>query len=214
MADNQSRRDPESVEAERTPEPPPPEPDPFVRFAAAVERARQLGVDTSPMALATADTSGHPSVRIVLLRGADSRGFVFHTNYGSRKARELTGNPNAALCLHWPALDEQIRIEGLVGRLPAHESDAYFASRPRASQIGAWASQQSAVLPARAVLEEQVRAIEARFAGVPVPRPPFWGGFRLVPSRIEFWHGGNARLHDRILYLLEGNRWRIENLYP
>ncbi len=190
------------------------EPDPFVRFAAAVDRAQRLGVDTAPTALATADREGRPSVRIVLMRGADSRGFVFHTNYNSRKARELDANARAALCLHWPALEEQIRIEGTVVRLPADESDAYFAGRPRASQLGAWASEQSSVLRAQSVLEERLRDIESQFEGRPVPRPPFWGGFRVVPDTIEFWHGGNDRLHDRIVYVREGDGWRTHKLFP
>jgi pyridoxamine 5'-phosphate oxidase len=188
--------------------------DPFDRFDRAVERAQSQGVDTAPAALGTADKEGRPSVRMVLLRGADSRGFVFHTNYNSRKARDLTENAHAALCMHWPTLEEQIRIEGAVVLLPANESDVYFASRPRASQIGAWASDQSAPLPSRTVLEERVRTIESRFDGQPVPRPPFWGGFRLVPSRIEFWYGRPDRLHDRIVYLRNGSEWLIERLFP
>ena len=188
--------------------------DPFIRFSAAVDRAQALGVDTAPTALATADAHGRPSVRMVLLRGADPRGFVFHTNYTSRKARELIENARAALCLHWPSLAEQIRIEGTVVRLPADESDTYFAGRPRASQIGAWASEQSAVLPDRAFLEERFRSADARFNGQLVPRPPFWGGFRVIPERIEFWYGREDRLHDRILYVREGVDWRIERLFP
>jgi pyridoxamine 5'-phosphate oxidase len=188
--------------------------DPFIRFSSAVERAQRLGVDTAPAALATAGARGRPSVRMVLMRGADSRGFVFHTNYNSRKARDLTENAQAALCLHWPTLEEQIRIEGAVVRLPADESDAYFAGRPRPSQIGAWASEQSAVLSAREVLEERFRNIDARFAGQPVPRPPFWGGFRVIPEHIEFWYGRTDRLHDRVLYVREGDAWRIERLFP
>jgi pyridoxamine 5'-phosphate oxidase len=188
--------------------------DPFDRFERAVARAQSEGVDTAPAALATADRQGRPSVRMVLLRGADARGFVFHTNYNSRKARDLTGNAHAALCVHWPTLEEQIRIEGSVVTLPSDESDAYFASRPRASQIGAWASDQSAVLPNRRLLEERFREVAARFEGQPVPRPPFWGGFRIVPDRIEFWYGGADRLHDRILYVRDESGWRIERLFP
>ncbi len=188
--------------------------DPITEFLNAVERARAHQIDTAPVALATVDGEGRPSLRMVLLRGADHRGFVFHTNYNSRKGRELAGNPHAALCFHWMALDEQIRVEGTVERLPAEESDAYFASRPRGSQLGAWASAQSSVLPSRETLETAYREIERRFEGTPVPRPPFWGGFRLTPQRIEFWYGRTDRLHDRVLYTRDGERWRIERLFP
>jgi pyridoxamine 5'-phosphate oxidase len=187
---------------------------PITEFLNAIERAAARQVDTAPVALATADAAGRPSVRMVLLRGADERGFVFHTNYSSRKARELAANPHAALCFHWPSLEEQIRVEGRIEVLPAAESDAYFASRPRGSQLGAWASEQSAVLPSRETLEHQYREVERRFQGSPVPRPPFWGGFRLVPERIEFWFGRPDRLHDRLRYTREAGEWRIERLYP
>jgi pyridoxamine 5'-phosphate oxidase len=166
------------------------------------------------VALATADRDGRPSVRMVLLRGADERGFVFHTNYTSRKARELTENPHAAICVHWHAIEEQIRIEGAVERLEDAESDAYFSSRPRGSQLGAWASRQSARLASRETLVEEYRAIEQRFAGGIVPRPSFWGGFRLIPARIEFWFGRADRLHERVLYVREGGQWNAETLYP
>jgi pyridoxamine 5'-phosphate oxidase len=187
---------------------------PITEFLNAIERAAARQVDTAPVALATADAEGRPSVRMVLLRGADERGFVFHTNYNSRKAGELAANPHAALCFHWPTLEEQIRVEGRIERLPSSESDAYFATRPRGSQLGAWASEQSMVLPSRESLEEQYRAIERRFEGSPIPRPPFWGGFRLVPARIEFWFGRPDRLHDRLSYTREADGWRIERLYP
>lgn len=187
---------------------------PITEFLSAVERAANRQVDTAPAALATADRSGRPSVRMVLLRGADERGFVFHTNYESRKARELDENPRAAICVHWHALEEQIRIEGRVERLSDAESDAYFSSRPRGSQLGAWASKQSAPLPSRETLEEEYREIERRYEGRPVPRPPFWGGYRLAPDRIEFWFGRPDRLHDRLLYTRQGDGWTIERLYP
>jgi len=187
---------------------------PITEFLNAIERAANRQVDTAPAALATADRSGRPSARMVLLRGVDEHGFVFHTNYNSRKAKELTENPRAALCFHWPTLEEQIRVEGRVEPLSAAESDGYFASRPRGSQLGAWASDQSAVLPSRETLEEAYREIERQFEGQPVPRPPFWGGFRLIPERIEFWYGRPDRLHDRIVYDRIGDGWRIERLYP
>jgi pyridoxamine 5'-phosphate oxidase len=189
--------------------------DPITEFLSAVERAQAHQVDTAPVALATADAQGRPSVRIVLLRGADARGFAFFTNYNSRKGRELTENPHAALCFYWAALDEQIRIEGRIERQSDAESDAYFAGRPRGSRLGAWASAQSEVLPTRETLEEKYRAVERQFEGTrDVPRPPFWGGFRLVPHRIEFWYGRPDRLHDRVVYLKGDDGWTIERLYP
>ncbi len=188
--------------------------DPITEFQNAVERAKAHQVDTAPVVLATTDAAGRPSARLVLLRGADARGFVFFTNYNSRKGRELAGNPHAALCFYWPSLDEQIRIEGRVGRVSDSESDAYFAGRPRGSQLGAWASDQSEVLPSRETLEEKYREIERRFEGQTVERPAFWGGFRLTPVRIEFWYGRPDRLHDRVVYVRDGSAWRIERLYP
>ena len=188
--------------------------DPITEFQNAIERARAHQVDTAPVVLATSDAAGRPSARLVLLRGVDARGFVFFTNYNSRKGRELSGNPHAALCFYWASLDEQIRIEGRVERVTAEESDAYFAGRPRGSQLGAWASDQSNVLPSRESLEEKYREIERRFEGQTVERPSFWGGFRLTPVRIEFWYGRPDRLHDRVVYVRDGPAWRIERLYP
>src|SRR5262245_59368827 len=193
---------------------PHPEKEPIDHYLRAAARAVASGIDTAPAALATADESGRPSVRIVLLRGVDARGFVFYTNYGSRKARDLTANPQGSLCQHWPTLEEQIRIEGAVELADPAESDAYFAGRPRDSQLGAWASDQSAVLDSRAVLEARVAEIETRFAGRPVPRPPFWGGFRLVPDRMEFWYGRLGRLHDRLLYTRTASGWATSYLFP
>lgn len=193
---------------------PDPPRDPIEHYLAATERAKREGVDPVPAALATADASGHPSVRVVLVRTIDARGFAFFTNYESRKARDLTANPKAALCHHWPTLEEQIRVEGKVERVSADESDAYFAGRPRDSQIGAWASEQSRALDSREVLEGRIRDIESRFASGPVPRPPFWGGYRIVPETIEFWYGRAGRLHERLLYTRKASAWTTSWLFP
>jgi pyridoxamine 5'-phosphate oxidase len=188
--------------------------DPITEFLNAKERAEAHQIDTAPMTLATTAPDGQPSARVVLLRGVDARGFAFFTNYNSRKGRELDATRKAALCIHWVALDEQIRIEGRVERLADAESDVYFDGRPRGSQLGAWASDQSAPLPSRETLEEKYREIEKRFDGKPVIRPPFWGGYRVIPHRIEFWYGRPDRLHDRVEYTRDVDTWRIERLYP
>jgi pyridoxamine 5'-phosphate oxidase len=194
-----------------------PDRDPFARFKHAFERACATAPapnDPTAMALATATSSARPSARIVLLHGFDERGFVFYTNYDGRKGDELEANPYAALCWYWPWLDEQVRAEGHVTQLSSEESDAYFATRPRGKQVGAWASMQSRPLASREVLMERCAEVEARFAGQPVPRPPFWGGYRLSPDRIEFWKAGEFRLHDRWAYTRDREGWRIERLYP
>ena len=165
------------------------------------------------MTLATADAHGRVSARIVLLKGVDARGFVFHTNYASRKGRDLDADPRVALLFFWAELERQVRIEGTAERASAAESDAYFAARPRGSQISAWASPQSAPVPDRAWLEMQVAAVQARFAS-DVPRPSNWGGIRVVPSRFEFWQGRESRLHDRLVWTREGDRWTIGRLAP
>jgi pyridoxamine 5'-phosphate oxidase len=189
-------------------------PDPIERYLTAAARARKDGIDTAPAALATADASRHPSVRIVLLRHVDPRGFVFFTNYGSRKARELAENPRAALCQHWPTIEEQIRVEGSVEIIDPAESDAYFAGRPRESQLGAWASDQSQDLASRSILEARYKDVEARFDGRTVTRPPFWGGFRVAPELIEFWYGRAGRLHERLVYRKTGSAWTTRWVYP
>jgi pyridoxamine 5'-phosphate oxidase len=166
------------------------------------------------MALGTATPDGRPSVRLVLLKGYDERGFVFFTNYGSRKATELDLNPEATLVFHWGILQRQVRLEGTAERIPKEESEAYFQTRARGSQIGAWASRQSEPLATRGDLEAQVREYEAQFQGGDVPLPPFWGGYRLSPRSMEFWQGRANRLHDRIKFTREGEGWARARLYP
>ena len=170
--------------------------------------------DINAMTLATADHDGKPSTRTVLLKTVDARGFIFFTNYDSRKGRELTENPNAALTFFWPDLERQVCVAGTVTRLPVAESEAYFKSRPRGSQIGAWASTQSEPIPDRAYLEAQWRELEKKFPAA-VPLPPNWGGFILKPERIEFWQGRPSRLHDRFSYVCQADgSWKIERLAP
>lgn len=170
--------------------------------------------DPDAMALATVDPAGRPSLRMVLLKVADEAGFVFYTNLESRKGRELARNPFAALCFHWKSLRRQIRVEGKVEPVGDAEADAYFASRARASQIGAWASLQSRPLSGRFELEKRVGEFAVKFGVGKVPRPPHWSGFRLVADRIEFWHDRPFRLHDRFVYLRDDGAWRLEHLYP
>ncbi len=189
--------------------------DPFRRFAEIYAQVQKVVVpEPSAMVLATVSAEGRPSARVVLLKGFDDRGFVFFTNLESRKGRELQANSFAALCFHWPPLEQQVRIEGRVASVTDAEADAYFASRPRGAQIGAWASRQSQALTTREKLEAQVRSFEAKFAGSEVPRPPFWSGFRVIPERMEFWQSRASRLHDRTVYTRQNDTWVIEKLYP
>ncbi len=189
-------------------------PDPIEQFqkwfGEAVETISHL---PEAMTLATADERGRPSARLLLLKGVDGAGFTFFTNYDSRKAVELSANPYAALVFWWPPLEKQVRIEGAVQPVSEEESDLYFATRPRGSQLGAWASNQSGTI-AEDVLEEQLAEAELRYQGSPVPRPPHWGGFRLIPEMIEFWQGRPNRLHDRFRYRREDGNWIIERLAP
>lgn len=170
--------------------------------------------EPNAFALATSTPDGRPSARIVLLKGFDERGFVFYTNYEGRKGRELENNPRAALLFYWGELERQVRVEGTVARLPDEESDAYFASRPRGSRLGAVTSEQSRAIRGRKVLEDRLEKLEQDYEGKEIPRPPYWGGYRLKPGAFEFWQGRENRLHDRISYRLQGGVWKIERLQP
>jgi pyridoxamine 5'-phosphate oxidase len=189
--------------------------DPLALFRDWFAAAERAGIYLpEAMALGTADAHGVPAVRMVLLKGVDERGFTFFTNYESRKGAELRDNPRAALTFHWSMLQRQVRIEGSVSALPAEESRAYFRTRARGSQLGAWASRQSAVLEDRAALDRRFSEAEQRFAGGEVPLPPFWGGYRVAPHSIEFWQGRLNRLHDRVRFERDGAGWRQTRLYP
>ena len=189
--------------------------DPFALFDSWFEEARKVEInDPEAMALATANAKGQPTVRMVLLKGHGPAGFVFYTNEQSAKGDQLAANPHAALLFHWKTLRRQVRIEGAVERVTGAEADAYFASRARDSQLGAWASDQSRPLDARATFEDRFEATMERFDGQDVPRPPHWGGYRVVPARIEFWSDRPHRLHERRLFIREGDRWSEGLLYP
>jgi pyridoxamine 5'-phosphate oxidase len=192
------------------------DPDPIAQFRRWFDTA--LGADLhepNAMTLATATPEGRPSARIVLLKGFDERGFVFYTSYEGRKSEEIEANPHCALVFYWGELERQVRVEGHVSRIPEEESDEYFGSRPRGSQLGAWASEQSRPVEGRDALEERLRNLEAEYEGREVPRPPFWGGYRVEPEVIEFWQGRENRLHDRLVYRRsDDGEWERERLQP
>ncbi|MEM6783109.1 MAG: pyridoxamine 5'-phosphate oxidase [Bacteroidota bacterium] len=202
--------------------------DPIAQFRAWFDDALAADIpEPNAMALATVTANGHPTGRIVLLKaldgerivdGTDARGFVFYTNYTSRKGQELAAHPHAALVFWWHALERQVRIEGAVAQVAPAESDAYFAQRPRGSQLGAWASPQSEFVPNREALETRLRHLTVKYGeganAAPIPRPPHWGGYRVVPRLIEFWQGGPKRLHDRFQYLRTDDGWHVDRLAP
>jgi len=189
---------------------------PFVQFGKWFQEALKSELpEPNAMTLATATPDGRPSARIVLLKGYDEQGFVFYTNYNSHKGRELEQNPQAAMVFNWLELQRQIRIEGRVEKVSPEESTEYFQSRPKGSQIGAWASPQSTIIPNRTVLENKVEELQEQYAEAErLPRPEHWGGFRIIPEVIEFWQGRSSRLHDRIQYTQAGGKWTIERLAP
>ena len=190
-------------------------PDPVAQFRVWFDAALQAKVpEPNAMHVSTVTNEGRPDGRIVLLKDVSDQGFTFYTNYESRKGRELTNHPFASLTFFYPELERQIRIEGRVEKVSNEDSDAYFSSRPRGSQIGAWVSHQSEVIGSREVLGNRQRELETQFAGQAIPRPPYWGGFRVVPDAIEFWQGRPSRLHDRIRYSKVEGAWIIERLSP
>ncbi len=189
--------------------------EPFERFREVLSEAEATGMaDPNAMVVSTVDPEGQPSSRTVLLKGFDERGFVFYTNYESRKGREILGNPRISLSFYWRELGKQVVVLGTAERVRDEEADAYFATRPRTSQLGAWASQQSQPLPGKAHLLAEVAKLEARHLGRPIPRPPHWSGFRIIPHWIEIWISGTFRLHDRTVYERLPEGWRVTKRYP
>jgi pyridoxamine 5'-phosphate oxidase len=190
------------------------DPDPILQFEKWFEEALHAGlIEPNAMTLATSTRDGHPSARVVLLKGADANGFVFFTDYRSRKGAELDTNPHVSLCFWWDALQRQVRISGTAVRVSREETAAYFHTRPHGSRVGAWASQQSATLASREMLEKEVERLERAYPD-DVPLPPHWGGYRVTPDSIEFWQGRPSRLHDRIVYARDGSAWKIGRLSP
>jgi pyridoxamine 5'-phosphate oxidase len=190
--------------------------DPFRQFEKWFQEAEAAKIhEPNAAVLATAARDGRPSARMVLLKAIDGRGLVFFTNYDSRKGRELEANPRASLVFPWVALERQVIVEGAVAKVAREESDAYFHSRPRASQLAAWASAQSSIISGRDALEEAMKSVEKKYSGAEAPAPPHWGGFRIVPDTVEFWQGRRSRLHDRLRYRREANgSWLVERLAP
>ena len=190
------------------------DPDPILQFEKWFEEALHAGlIEPNAMTLATSTRDGHPSARVVLLKGADANGFVFFTDYRSRKGAELDTNPHVSLCFWWDALQRQVRISGTAVRVSREETAAYFHTRPHGSRVGAWASQQSATLASREMLEKEVERLERAYPD-DVPLPPHWGGYRVTPASLEFWQGRPSRLHDRIVYTRNGSAWKIGRLSP
>ncbi len=190
-------------------------PDPIQQFQAWFDQAVEANLlEPNAMTLATASPNGTPSARIVLLKGVDQRGFVFYTNYNSQKGQELAANPQAALVFLWGELERQVRVAGAVEKIADQETEAYFNSRPHSSQLGAWASDQSCVIPNREGLEQRLTDLTEQYQDQAVPRPLHWGGFRVIPQEIEFWQGRPSRLHDRLRYRLEADHWIVERLSP
>jgi pyridoxamine 5'-phosphate oxidase len=191
-------------------------PNPIEQFRKWFDEALAANLhEPNAVTLATATLDGRPSARVVLLKGYDDRGFVFYTNYKARKSRELEENPRCTLVFYWGELERQVRIEGRAKRISGEESDAYYRSRPRGSRLGSWASVQSRTVEDRGILEKRLRELEAKYEGREIPRPPFWGGYRVEPGTIEFWQGRENRMHDRLLYSrLDSGGWRMERLQP
>ena len=191
------------------------DPNPVEQFRRWFDEALAANLhEPNAMTLATSTPDGQPSARIVLLKGYDERGFVFYTNHEGRKGRELTENPRCVLLFYWGEMGRQVRIEGTAARVPEEEADAYFATRPRGSRLGAWASAQSREVGDRRALEDRLRELELEYEGREIPRPPFWGGYRVEPTQFEFWQGRENRLHDRLVYRRAGDGWEVSRLQP